>query len=352
MLSIDTLYKLYRDYNRQFFNSSLPDVQIEYSNTLTQATGLFDARKMLIRLSAALLMGREQETKDTLIHEMIHVAQQINGIDERPHGPYFSAHMSRINEAAQGEATVTVTHHLREIDVYEEFSLLGKIKKLLALSESPNENEAYAAARKAQMLMAAHGVESADLKSIPEGSELDEPLVNEIIENFGQRVTGWKFSLLDAICRVNYCKCLGGGQFGIRALGRKTHVEICRSYYHYFVQVVESEAKQHKGKGKVFLNRFRDAMVAEIEARLQQQFEESHPVVYQQSDDTSTLSLPIQYWAELDCFVQFVYPKAGIGKRSYCWADPGATRAGRKAGAKAQIAKHLVPESKRLTGSY
>jgi hypothetical protein len=350
VLSIDTLYKLYRNYNRQFFDSDLPKVQIEYSDALTQAAGLFDSGRMLIRMSTALLIGREQEAKDTLIHEMIHVAQQINGIEERPHGPYFSAHMARINEAARGEVTVSVTHHLLEIEAYEESSLLGKIKKLLALSESPNENEAYSAAQKAQILMATHGVESADLKSVPEGSELDEPLVNEMIEYFGQRVTGWKFSLLDAICRVNYCKCLGGGQFGIRALGRKTHVEICRSYYHYFVQVVEAEAQKHKGKGKVFLNRFRDAMVAEIKERLQQQFEESHPIIVQQPDETTSLSLPIQYQAEVDDFVQFVYPKAGIGKRSTCWADPSATRAGRKAGAKTQIAKHLVPESKRLAG--
>jgi hypothetical protein len=144
---------------------------------------------------------------------------------------------------------------------------------------------------------------------------------------------------------------LGGGQYGIRALGRKTHVEICRSYYHYFVQIVESEAKKHKGKGKVFLNRFREAMVSEIEERLQQQFEQSKLVICQQTHDASALSLPIQYQTELDSFVRLVYPNVILDRRSHCWSDPSATRAGRKAGSKAQIAKHIVPESKRLLGN-
>jgi predicted SprT family Zn-dependent metalloprotease len=110
VLSIDTLYELYRDYNRQFFEGNLLEVQIEYSDNLTRTAGLFVSSGPLIRLSTLLLMRREQETKDTLIHEMIHVAQYTNRIDERPHGPYFSAHMSRINEAAKGEVTVTKPH--------------------------------------------------------------------------------------------------------------------------------------------------------------------------------------------------------------------------------------------------
>jgi SprT-like family/Protein of unknown function (DUF2786) len=220
MLTLDNLYQLYRDYNRCFFDSALPAVEIEYSDKLTRAAGVFDVERSQIRLSSPLLSDQEQETKDTLLHEMIHVAQSVFNIEERAHGPYFSAEMARINQAAHGEASVSVTHHIHEISEFIESTLLGKIKKLLALSESPNENEAYAAAQKVQALMSAHGVEQADLKTVASGSELDEPLVNETIEATGQRVTGWKFSLLGAICRVNYCKCLGGGQYGIRALGR------------------------------------------------------------------------------------------------------------------------------------
>jgi predicted SprT family Zn-dependent metalloprotease len=350
VLPIDTIYELYQTYNHQFFDGNLPKVAIEYSEALTKTAGLFVSSTPLIRLSVPLLQERQQETKDTLVHEMIHVAQYANGVDERPHGPYFSAQMQRINQVANGEVMVTVTHHFSEIETYEESSLLGKIKKLLALSESPNENEAYAAAQKVQQLMAANGIDHTDLKSVPAGSELDEPLVNEAIEEFGYRVTGWKFSLLSAICKVNYCKCLGGGQFGIRALGRKTHVEVCRSYYHYFVQVVESEAAKHRGKGKIYLNRFREAMVAQIEERLQQQFEQNNPTMVQKVDDNRTLTLISQYQTEVESFVQFVYPKASVGRRSACWADLNASRAGRKAGSKAQIAKHIVPESKRLAG--
>jgi hypothetical protein len=348
VLSIDTLYGLYQDYNRRFFKAELPDVLIECSAKLTRKAGLFSPSESLIRLSTPLLSGRDQDLKNTLIHEMIHVAQFCHNIDERPHGPYFSAEMARINEAAKGEFIVTITHNIEAIAVFETSSMLGKIKKLLALSNSPNENEAYAAAQKVQTLMANHGVEYADLKTVEEGSELDEPLVNEVIEATGLRVTSWKFSLLGAICRVNYCKCLGGGQYGIRALGRKTHVEVCRSYYHYFVQVVETEAAHHRGKGKIFLNRFREAMVQEIEQRLQQQFQQTHQATSRSLNPTSTLSLASQYQIELETYIQLVYPCVKSGKRKYCWAEASATQAGTQAGSKVQIAKQIIPETRRL----
>jgi predicted SprT family Zn-dependent metalloprotease len=350
VLSINALHNLYQDYNRRFFNAELSKVKIEWSDNLTRKAGLFSPTEPLIRLSAPLLSDRIQDLKDTLIHEMIHVAQFVHQIDERPHGPYFSAYMARINEKAKGEVTVSVTHHILQLEDYEESSMLGKIKKLLALSDSPNENEAYAAAQKVQTLMAAHGVEYADLKTVEEGSELDEPLVNEVIEDFGARTVGWKFSLLGAICRVNYCSCLGGGQYGIRALGNKTHVEICRSYYQYFVHVIESEAAQYRGQGRVFLNRFREAMVHEIGKRLQQQFQQNNPVKIPNATTTSTLSLASQYQAELDLFVQWVYPRVNARRASARWADAKATQAGRQAGAQAHIAKHIVPETRRLKG--
>lgn len=350
MLTLDDLYGLYDDYNRRYFDSSLPFVEIEYSAKLTRAAGLFRAEQPLIRLSSRLLSDQEQATKDTLLHEMIHVAQSVFKIEERDHGSYFSAQMWRINQAAQGEVNVSVTHQLQEIAEFTESTLLGKIKKLLALSESPNENEAYAAAQKVQLLISAHGLEQADLKTVEAGSELDEPLVNEVIEHMGQRVAAWKFSLLGAICRANYCKCLGGGQHGIRALGRRTHVEICRSYYHYFVQVVETEAAQYRGKGKIFLNRFREAMVSTIEERLHQQFKESTKTANEAITSRTALSLASEYQIELEAYVKLVYPRVNSGRRSASWADTKATQAGKNAGSKASIAKHIVPASRRLKG--
>ncbi|MGF1603596.1 MAG: SprT-like domain-containing protein [Thermosynechococcaceae cyanobacterium] len=348
MLSIDDLYRLYRDYNYRFFNAELPTVQIEYSDKMTRQAGLFSPSEPLIRLSIPLLTNREQETKDTLIHEMIHGAQFFNAINERPHGAYFSAFMARINSQAQGEVTVTVTHHILSTENFETSSMLGKIKKLLALSDSPNENEAYAAAQKVQALMAIHDVQDADLKMVQEGSELDEPLINEVIEAFGARTVAWKFSLLGAICRVNHCRCVGGGHHGIRAIGRSTHVEICRSYYHYFVQVVENEAAQHRGKGRVFLNRFREAMVQEIAQRLQQQFQQHQTTEQNSRSDSSAIGLAHQYEAEVAQFVSWVYPTLKNRQSSARWADASATHAGRTAGSKAAIAKHIVPKTRRL----
>jgi predicted SprT family Zn-dependent metalloprotease len=351
ILAIATLTALYDNYNARFFENQLPLVSMEYSDKLTHAAGVFSPTELCIRLSKSLLSNREQETKNTLLHEMIHVAQHLYARQERPHGPYFSAQMARINATAEGEVVVTVTHQIHEIAAFEQQTVLGKIKKLLALSTSPNENEAYAAAHKAQHLMAAEGISSVDLSAVEPGSELDEPLVDELIEKTGQRVVRWKFALLSAICRVNYCLCLGGGQYGMRALGRRTHIDICRSYYSYFLHLVESAAQQHQGKGKVFLNRFREAMVHEIATRLEQQFGEIAALHQAEVISTEAITLSSQYHTELNAFVCLLYPRVGKGKRTYLQGHAKATQAGKRAGAKASIAKQIVSANRQLPGT-
>ena len=350
MLTKEKLQQLYRNYNTLLFEGKLPVILIELSNKLTHVAGVFSPVDPSIRLSIPLLQGREQEIKNTLVHEMIHMAQHVHEIRERPHGPYFSAHMHRINAFAEGAVIVTVTHQLHETIAFEQSTLLSKIKKLLSLSESPNRHEAYVAAHKAQSLMAAQGISLSDLSDTESGSELDEPIVNELIEKTGNRIVRWKFSLLGAICRVNYCLCLGGGQYGIRALGRRTHIEICRSYYEYFSQLIETESRQHQGKGKVYLNRFREAMVDEIAVRLEQQHRDLSTASQAPMNHAGALIQTSQFRMELEQFVSLVYPKIGKGKRTTLIRDAKASQAGQRAGERVGIAKQLVPASRRIAG--
>jgi predicted SprT family Zn-dependent metalloprotease len=347
MIPIHESYQLYQDYNRRFFGAKLPNIKIEYSANLKRAAGMYSPKDKLIYLSIPLLSKLLQDLKDTLVHEMIHVAQDYQGDKGRPHGLFFSILMHRINEQAKGEVFVTVRHHFFEIREYEESSVLGKIKKLLVLSDSPNQNEAYAAANKAQALMSIHGIKQTDLATVEEGSELDEPLVNEVIEPC-TRVTAWQFSLLAAIAEVNYSLCLSTSQIGLRVLGNKMHVEVTRSYYQYFCRLIESEAIQFKGKGSVFLNRFKESMAQEIGDRLKAQFRTSSKPI---KPESSALCLASQYKAELERFVNFLCPNIGSKQGSARRANPEASQAGRQAGARASVAKHIVSGAKMLGGS-
>ncbi|MCG9890797.1 MAG: hypothetical protein MH252_06960 [Thermosynechococcaceae cyanobacterium MS004] len=126
------------------------------------------------------------------------------------------------------------------------------------------------------------------------------------------------------------------------------HWNCCRNYYHYFVQIVETEAAQHRGKGKIFLNRFREAMVSTIEKRLQQQFKENTKTAHEATTSRTALSLASEYKIELEAYVKLVYPRVKSGRRSASWADTKATQAGKSAVSHASIAKHIVPASRRL----
>jgi SprT-like family/Protein of unknown function (DUF2786) len=347
MLPINNIYTLYKEYNSRFFGSKLPNIKIEYSNSLGQSAGVYNRKEKAIYLSAPLLSGRIQDQKDTLAHEMIHVAQDALNIKERSHGPFFSACMASINQTAAGEVMVTVTHHIYAIKEFEESSMLGRIKKLLALSDSPNQNEAYAAAKKAQALIAAHGVKQADLATVEVGSELDEPLTDEVIEH-SPRTVAWKFALLDAIASVNYCKCLTTTNIGLRVLGNKTHVEVCRSYYQYFCQLIQSEAAKHQGKGAVFLNRFREGMALEISDRLKTQFHQQNQEIPSMS---SEICLASQYKSELRGFSQMLYPRVGAHSGGSRMANPSATKAGRQVGSQVGVGRHIVPGAKRIGAS-
>jgi predicted SprT family Zn-dependent metalloprotease len=343
MYTITQLQSLYRLYNKKFFDDTLPQARIEWSAALGTTAGDFTCSKVRIRLSIQLLSDRDADLKNVLVHEMIHVAQMSAGVHERSHGPFFSATMHKIN-LMETDVTIEVKHNYYQIQAFEQNSMLGRIKKLLALSDSPNENEAIAAARKAQALMAANGVKHQDLASVDEGSEMDEPLLNEVIEKGNCRL-GWKFDLLCAIANVNYCTCLLSEGVGLRVLGNKTHVEICRSYYQYFCQLVDKEVIQHKGKGTVFLNRFREGMVKRIHEKLTVQFQEAsrRPEI-----SSSELSLAEQYIDETIRFVKFMYPSTATKRRSIT-QNREASDAGRGAGDKISTARHVTGATRRLS---
>lgn len=74
--------------------------------------------------------------------------------------------------------------------------LVERIKKLLALSESSNENEAAIAAQKAQELLVLHNLELSDL------SESDNEIKEVNIEE-SSKISNWKLSLADGVATMD-----------------------------------------------------------------------------------------------------------------------------------------------------
>jgi hypothetical protein len=112
-------------------------------------------------------------------------------------------------------------------------NIIERIAKLLALSSSPNENEASAAAAKAQELLMRYNLKQEDIvKAIDRGAI-------ETLEIYSSsKWTFWKIFLAQDIASSNFCLAW---RFGKRLLvsGRKHNVVIVKVFYGYLTQTVE-----------------------------------------------------------------------------------------------------------------
>ncbi len=126
--------------------------------------GSWDYQKREIIFNRELIHdGRWDDVKEVLLHEMAHqVAHEgFRAMSESAHGKKFqdACRLLRANPKASG--TYRSLHerlHMGET-LSQRDKIVTKIHKLLALAESTNLNEAYAAMQKAHELILRHNVE-------------------------------------------------------------------------------------------------------------------------------------------------------------------------------------------------
>lgn len=126
-----------------------------------------------------------------------------------------------------------------------------KIKKLLALATSPNENEAKLALLKAKKLMMDHKISEAEVQDLDE-QELVHLQCDDIrwTTDSGEI---WMAELVDLIADNHLCSCSWLTRKGTRthALtihGLGTDVELCKSVIEYAVGFVRSRIKIEQRK--------------------------------------------------------------------------------------------------------
>ncbi|WP_341733291.1 DUF2786 domain-containing protein [Microcoleus sp. EPA2] len=154
-------------------------------------------------------------------------------------------------------------------------NIVEKIKKLLALATSSNENESTAAAEKASLLLAQYNLSLADL-----GPNQQEEISESGVETTPRYVT-WKMILLSGIGEANGCNAMRNSYTGSMFLvGTSTNLIVCTHLYEYLSQAIERRAKYRKGSGRglAYLNAFRVGCATRLRQRLleqKQQMEES-----------------------------------------------------------------------------
>lgn len=121
-----------------------------------------------------------------------------------------------------------------------------KIRKLLALAESPNENEAKCALLKAKQLMAEHKIAEIDLE------EIKFKKVKRIETKYTFTKRGeWWISDLAQIIAANYCCRSAGSHYTgsqkrtIIFVGLEDDVDLCNMVFSYAVESARALAKEH-----------------------------------------------------------------------------------------------------------
>lgn len=122
-----------------------------------------------------------------------------------------------------------------------------KIRKLLALAESPEENEAKSALLKARELMAEHKLTEAEVKDMEK-----QPVENIRMDlTCSKRRNPWMIDL-SAVIGKNYCcqayrhRDYGNQLYNIGFIGLKDDVEICAAVFKYTVDCILSKNKSIK----------------------------------------------------------------------------------------------------------
>lgn len=142
-------------------------------------------------------------------------------------------------------------------------TIIEKIKKLLALTTSSNENESTIAAEKASLLLAQHNLSLADL-----GNNQDTEITETVIDNTTRFVT-WKMILLSGVADSNFCQALRSSYNGnVFLLGSSTNLIVCQHLYDYLSKAIERRAKYRKGSGRAYLNAFRVGCATRLSERL------------------------------------------------------------------------------------
>lgn len=191
----------------------------------------------------------------------------------------------------------------------EDNKILDKIKKLLALSKSPNEHEAQAAMLKAQELMAKYGM------SVEESVETEITYTSTIAETSGNAAFR---APLGAIIAKNFrCEVfLSGGC--ISFYGHSEDVPICKEVFEYAYSTIKrlgtkryNEAKKAGYDTRGFYTNYQTAFLIALKDAFERQC--TALMIVTPTDVTESFSKMSENWSKKKASMQ----NRGMNVRAY-----------------------------------
>ena len=127
--------------------------------------------------------------------------------------------------------------------------LLEKLAKVMALMESPNENEAAAAAAHLARLLETHNLEMADLEAAgQEAPKVERGDDVKLSENpLNDPTVKWKVHLGEAVAEHFYCYALTSyDDDRIQFIGRRENLDSLELLYEWFIKQIKRLAKSER----------------------------------------------------------------------------------------------------------
>lgn len=223
--------------------------------------------------------------------------------------------------------------------------ITDKIRKLLALAQSPNLHEAALAAAQAQRLMLKYGIESADF---------DDPTIDVLLVERSETRTTWFRALTKPVTEACFCDAwFHPGTEKITVVGRKEDVIACSILLDYLAHEILrlSEAGwivlRPKGSAITWKNSFRIAAATTVGKRLKE--DRAKAMLEEQSRSSTALVRVEKYETAIRKNIAAWKEKNGVRTAQHSTsyrADSDGTNAGRRAGA----AMSLNPPTRALKG--
>ena len=222
-----------------------------------------------------------------------------------------------------------------------EKSILELLRRLLALSQSPNEHEAAAAMAKAQELLFKHNLTMASVETYTNGIKDKPKIIKDFTDiNSGKNNGEWKAMLVATIARNNFCEVLrirnyDGSYQGV-IIGQEMNTEVAKELYIWVAEQLEREVvraiSNYRGPDRLptFKRAFFTGAIGVIGGRLRAQWDK-----LRRETETST-ALVVRNELMIKDFMAEEYGKLRTGRATRNKSLDGRM-AGREAGARADL---------------
>lgn len=254
----------YAEINRGYFGNQLAPLPLMLSES-TSLLGCYKSDPRRLELARRLVMEQPWgSVVEVLKHEMAHqfVIEVLRISDEPSHGPAFQSTCERLGIDADATGLPKESGERPQ-----RAAILDRIRKLLALADSPNQNEAEAAMRMAHRLMLKYNLEQP-----PEGDSTREYGWKHLGRATG-RISEHESLLAALLGQFFFVQPIWVSVFRVEDQKRVSVLEITGRYenlamadyvYGFLQHAAESLWREHKRKHGIARNAERRAFLAGV----------------------------------------------------------------------------------------